>query len=188
MPDTTDASERMIDEWTRTVQQRAERYQAMAAKVETLSITERSRDGLVEVTVDAKGLLTGVTIAESAQGRRMAEISQLIMRTVRAAQARLPELLQQAMAETIGTEDQAANKIFEDARRQFPAPPEDEQAPEEPRREMSFGPEDDEPPAPPPPQNPQPPPPRNSPPPRERPRGRSRDDDEDDFGGRSILS
>ncbi|WP_199433405.1 YbaB/EbfC family nucleoid-associated protein [Qaidamihabitans albus] len=189
MPDNVDASERMVDDWTRRVQEQAERYQAMAARVEGLSVTERSRDGAVEVTISSKGLLTNLVIAESAQGRRMAEVSALIMRTVQAAQARIPELLQQAMAETIGTEDQTANKVFEDARRQFPDPPEDEPAPPEPQREMRFGPEDEEPPPAgrpgEPPKQPQPPPQ----PPQARPRRRAApDDDDDDFGGRSILS
>ncbi|MFC4003903.1 YbaB/EbfC family nucleoid-associated protein [Prauserella oleivorans] len=181
MPDGIDASERMVDEWTRRIQQQAQRYQAMASRVQEISVTERSPDNAVEVTIDSKGLLTNLSIAESAQGKRMAELSALIMRTVRAAQSRMPELLQQAMAETIGTDDAAAVKVFEDARKTFPEPPEDEPAPPAPDTELRFGPEDEE-----------PPPPRSgppSPPPQPRPRRRpERDDDDDDFGGRSILS
>lgn len=182
MPDNIDAAERMVDEWTRRVQDQARRYQAMADRVQDVSVTERSTDHAIEVTVNAKGLLTNLVIAESAQGRRMGELSAQIMRTVQAAQARIPELLRQAMAETIGTEDQAAEKIFSDARTTFPAPPEDDSAQAAPQRELRFGPEDDE-------ERPaartssEPP----SPPPRSR-RRPSADDDDDDFGGRSILS
>ncbi|PXY19462.1 YbaB/EbfC family nucleoid-associated protein [Prauserella muralis] len=194
MPDSVDASERMVDDWTRKIQEQAQRYQAMAARVEDISVTETSPDKAVQVTINSKGLLTDLSISESAQGRRMAELSMQIMRTVQAAQSRIPERLQQAMAETIGTQDQAATKVFEDAKRLFPEPPQDEPAPPAPDRELRFGPEDDEPPpaapprhqAPPstPPQSPQAPQP-----PQPRPRRRpSADDDDDDFGGRSILS
>ncbi|PXY24817.1 hypothetical protein DI005_04545 [Prauserella sp. PE36] len=193
MPDGIEASERMVDDWNRRIQEQAQRYQAMASRVQELSVTERSPDNTIEVTINAKGLLTNLSIAESAQGKRMAEVAMQIMRTVQTAQSRIPELLQQTMAETIGTEDQAANKVFEDAKKTFPEPPEDEPpAQQPPQREMRFGPEDEEPPAQPPrPQAPPPsqgPPPAMPPKPQARPRRRPADDDDDDFGGRSILS
>ncbi|WP_028662334.1 hypothetical protein, partial [Saccharomonospora iraqiensis] len=128
---------------------------------------------------------------ESAQGRRMAELSTQIMRTVQAAQARIPALLQEAMAETVGTEDETAATVFADAKRTFPEPP-DEEEPEPPQAdtEFRFGPEGDDPadgPA-----GGDPAPPAGSSRPFGRPRGRDRDSgddpDDDDFGGRSIFS
>ncbi|MEU3274213.1 YbaB/EbfC family nucleoid-associated protein [Saccharomonospora sp. NPDC006951] len=185
MPDSIEASERMVDDWNRRVQEQARRYQAMAERVEAVSVTEHSRDNAVEVTVNSKGLLTDLVISDAVQGKRMAEVSQQVMRTVQAAQARLPDLLRQAMTETVGTEDQAVNKVFHDAKAQFPQPPEDEPQPP-PHRELRFGPEDEEQDAPPPV------PPSQStesrPKPRSRPRRHRPGDDDDDFGGRSILS
>lgn len=174
MADGVEASDRMIDNWTRQLQKQAQRYQAMASRVQEISVTARSADNSVEVTINSKGLLTDLTISESAQGKRMGELSALIMRTVQAAQARIPELLQQAMAETIGTEDQTAAKVFEEAKKTFPDPPEDEETPPESQHEMRFGPEDDDTPAPPPPPRPT--------------RRRPPEDDDDDFSGRSIFS
>ena len=176
MADGVDASDRMIDDWTRKIQEQAQRYQAMAARVQEISVTERSPDNTVEVTINSKGLLTGLTIADSAQHQRMGELSAQIMRTVQTAQARVPELLQQAMADTVGVQDQTAAAVFDEARKTFPEPPEETtqtSAPEK-GRELRFGPEDDEP----------------APPPQSRPTARRRpsEDDEDDFGGRSILS
>ncbi|MER7112876.1 YbaB/EbfC family nucleoid-associated protein [Saccharomonospora azurea] len=179
MADGVDASDRMIDDWTRKIQEQAQRYQAMAARVQEISVTERSPDNTVEVTINSKGLLTGLTISDSAQNKRMGELSVQIMRTVQAAQARIPELLQQAMADTVGTEDQTAAKVFDEARKTFPEPPEDTETPApENDRELQFGPEDEADEAAPPP------------PPQPRPTARRRppEDDEDDFGGRSILS
>ncbi len=181
MTDGVDASDRMIDNWTRRVQEQAQRYQAMAARVQEISVTERSPDNTVEVTVNSKGLLTGLTIADSAQSKRMAELSAQIMRTVQAAQARIPELLQQAMAETVGTEDQTAAKVFEEARKTFPEPPADDR-PQPDDHELRLGPQEDDTP-------PQAPPARPSTPPPPRPTTRRRPpEDDDDFGGRSILS
>ncbi|WP_197319146.1 YbaB/EbfC family nucleoid-associated protein [Saccharomonospora sp. NB11] len=179
MSDGVDASDRMIDDWTRKIQEQAQRYQAMAARVQEISVTERSPDNTVEVRINSKGLLTGLTISDSAQGKSMSELSAQIMRTVQTAQSRIPELLQQAMVETVGAEDQTAAKVFDDARKTFPEPPEEttDGAAAERDREMRFGPEEDEEPTPPPP-------------PRPRPNVRRRppEEDDDDFGGRSILS
>lgn len=182
MTDGVDASDRMIDDWTRRVQEQAQRYQAMAARVQEISVTERSPDNTVEVTVNSKGLLTGLTIADSAQNKRMAELSTQIMRTVQAAQARIPELLQQAMAETVGTEDQTAAKVFDEARKTFPEPPAEDHQSADGDHELRFVPPEDDTP-------PQAPPARPTTPPPPRPTTRRRPpEDDDDFGGRSVLS
>jgi DNA-binding protein YbaB len=184
VPDGVEASEQMVSEWTRRLQERAERYQQMADRVQEISVTERSKDGTVQVTVSSKGLLTNLTIAESAQARRMSELAAQIMTTVQRAQARIPELLRQAMTETVGTEDETANRVFESARQHFPEPPEEEPpSRQQGPAQMRFGPAEEEPPqappSPPAPDRPQPPVTR---PPRSRPA-----DDEDDWGGPSIL-
>ncbi|OLF10295.1 hypothetical protein BLA60_16975 [Actinophytocola xinjiangensis] len=170
----------MVDDWVRQTRERAEKFQAMAERVGEMSVTERSADGSVRVTVSSKGMLTDLAISEDAAGQRMAEVSASIMRTVRLAQSRIPELLRQAMTETVGTDDQAANHILDEAARTFPEPPEpepDEALPGERR----FDPEivdDQEPENPPPPSQPQPPPPRR----------RARDEDDGDDMQDSIFS
>lgn len=186
MPDSVDASDQMIDDWTKKLQESAARYQALADRMQGQTVTERSRDGSIQVTVDSQGLLKNLVIAENASQKRMAEVSAEVMRLVQRAQSRIPELLQQAMAETTGTSDQAVTHIVEEAMSTFPPPP-PEPEPEypEPDRIRRFGPDDtEEPPPPPPPPRPQAPPP----PPQQQPRRRRpADDDDDDFGG-SILS
>jgi DNA-binding protein YbaB len=204
VPENIDASERMVGDWNRRIQETAQRYQAMADRVQELSLTERSQDGTIEVTINSKGLLTNLGIAERVNVKSMAQLSGQIMNTVQRAQSRLPELLQQAMAETVGMQDATANKVFEDAKKTFPEPPPEEPvSPPPPDRELSFGPADDDPPAPnpkprsapkpPPPAPPQPPqpprppqPPQSTQPPQPRRRGGD-DDDDDDFGDQSIL-
>jgi DNA-binding protein YbaB len=183
--DSVDASDQMIDDWTKKLEENAAKYQALADRMQGQTVTERSRDGSVQVTVDSQGLLKNLVIAENAAQKRMAEVSAEVMRLVQRAQSRIPELLQQAMAETTGTTDPTATHIIGEAMSTFPPPPpEPEPTYPEPDRVRRFGPEDAEEP-PPPPQRPQAPPP---PPPQQQPRRRRpAEDDDDDFGG-SILS
>jgi hypothetical protein len=186
MPDSVDASDQMIDNWTKKLEESAARYQALADRMQGQTVTERSRDGSVQVTVDSRGLLKNLVIAENASTKRMAEVSAQVMQLVQRAQARIPELLQQAMAETTGTADAAAAEIVSEAQSTFPAPPpEEESAFPEPDRVRRFLPEDTgeaPPPAMPRPQGPPQPPPQQQP-----RRRRPADDDDDDFGG-PILS
>ncbi|MGV9365833.1 YbaB/EbfC family nucleoid-associated protein [Amycolatopsis sp. NPDC003731] len=184
MPDSIDASDAMIDNWTKRLEENAARYQALAERMQGQTVTERSKDGTVQVTIDSRGLLKNLVIAETAAGKRMAEVSAQVMQLVQRAQARIPELLQQAMTETTGTGDQAAAEIVREAQSTFPAPPpEAEPAFPEPDRVRRFLPEEtDEPPRTPPPAPPQQS--QQSQLPRRR---RPADDDDDDFGG-SILS
>ncbi|WP_284749082.1 YbaB/EbfC family nucleoid-associated protein [Amycolatopsis sp. RTGN1] len=182
MPDSIDASDAMIDNWTKRLEENAARYQALADRMQGQSVTERSKDGTVQVTVDSRGLLKNLVIAETAAGKRMAEVSAQVMQLVQRAQARIPELLQQAMTETTGTGDQAAVEIVREAQSTFPEPPpEPEPAFPEPDRVRRFLPEDNEEQ---PPRTPPPAPPQQPQPPRRR---RPVDDDDDDFGG-PILS
>ncbi|MGM1063913.1 YbaB/EbfC family nucleoid-associated protein [Saccharothrix sp. Mg75] len=186
MPEDIGASERMLSQWQRSVEEKAERYQEMATRVQGMSISETSRDGSVRLTIGSNGILTNLEIAESARDKRMAEVSAEVMRTLQRAQSRIPELLQQAMSETIGTRDETANALFDQAKRTFPAPPHEEPPPPV-NRELRFGIEDDaaQPPGPSQPPGAARPPRPVQPPPRRHARP---DDEDDDFGGRSFLS
>ncbi|MCX2953037.1 YbaB/EbfC family nucleoid-associated protein [Lentzea sp. NEAU-D7] len=177
MPEDIAGSEQMLANWNQKIQERAARYQEMATRVQGMTISERSSDGSIEILVGSNGILQNLVIAESASGKRMSEVSGEIMRLLQRAQSRIPELLQEAMAETIGTQDETANVLFNEAKKNFPAPPAEEPArtPYD-RNEINFRVEEDAP----PPSRPAPPPPP--------PRRRRPSDDDDDFGGESVLS
>jgi hypothetical protein len=179
VPEDISGSEQMLANWNQNIQERAARYQEMATRVQGMTISERSSDGAVELTIGSNGILQNLVINESAAGRRMSEVSGEIMKLLQRAQSKIPALLQEAMAETIGTQDETANVLFDEAKKNFPAPP-PEDAPARSAygaNEMNFRVEDD---APPPPPRATPPPP---PPARRRPPS-----DDDDFGGESVLS
>ncbi|MFD9701857.1 YbaB/EbfC family nucleoid-associated protein [Lentzea sp. NPDC059081] len=97
-------------------------------RISRLSVTESSRDGAVQVTVSASGVLTGLVLKERwNQQPPMGAVAAQVMDCVARAQARIPDLLGRAMAETIGPGDPAAALVVADARKRFPAsapPPE----------------------------------------------------------------
>lgn len=93
-----------------------QRYQQLADRVSQLSISERSPDGDVEVTVSANGVLTNLVFHPEP------ELAEEIMDCVKRAQSRIPELLRQAMFETVGTGDPSAHLLLDEARKRFPDP------------------------------------------------------------------
>lgn len=122
-------SERMINDWVRNAEERATKFQAMAERFQDMSVTERSADGTVQLTVSSKGILTDLRISEQAAAQSMAEVSAQVMRTLQRAQSRIPELLQDVLAETVGTQDTVANHVVDEAKKTFPEPPDDEDEP-----------------------------------------------------------
>jgi hypothetical protein len=57
-----------IDEWERSLGQRAEQAQELARKIAELTVTAHSSDGLVEVTVGAEGRVGSIHLDERASG------------------------------------------------------------------------------------------------------------------------
>jgi YbaB/EbfC DNA-binding family len=110
----------MSDLQSRTTEN-AQRYRDLSERVSRLSISETSRDGAVRVTVSANGLLTDLVLAETT--RPMTEVAAQVLDCVRRAQARIPDLLRQAMTESVGTTDPNTHLLVADARRRFPEPP-----------------------------------------------------------------
>jgi DNA-binding protein YbaB len=200
VPDDIGAAERMVRDWQERAAEKAEKFGRMQSAIESITVSETSRDGAVRVTVGSSGILQDLQLADSAGKMPMPRLAAEIMRAVQAAQAKIPELMQQAAADTVGVEDPAVQHVLGQARKHFPEPPEEE---EEPRRasglqEMQFGVEDDAPPQrpttpqhPTPPQHPttqQRPPAPPQPPQPPRPQRRQPDDfDDDDFSSGSFL-
>lgn len=116
-------------DWDRQLREWAEQYEAMACRLDAQTVTETSADRTVQVTVSSRGMLMNLSLTEAAGAKGMAELSARIMKTLRRAQARIPELLARTMAETVGSEGETANRLLAEARQMFPADTE-EPAPE----------------------------------------------------------
>jgi hypothetical protein len=110
-------------DWQQELAQNARRFAELHDRVGRLSITETTADGMIRVTVSADGLLTDLALHQRYQGVPMGLLSTRIMACVRRAQARIPELLGQAMLATVGADDPAAQAMLADSRRRFPAAP-----------------------------------------------------------------
>jgi DNA-binding protein YbaB len=98
-------------------------WEELNERVARLSITEKSGDGTVKVTVSASGLLTDLVLKDRWNPQPPEEVAAQIMECVRRAQARIPDLLRQAMFDTVGTQDPSTHLVLAEARRRFPEPP-----------------------------------------------------------------
>ncbi|HEV2778858.1 MAG TPA: hypothetical protein VGX25_05600 [Actinophytocola sp.] len=120
--------------WAERVAEDARRYQELADRVSRVSISEGSPDGVVRVTVSASGLLTGLEL------RGAEELAEEIMECLARAQARIPDLLRQAVLDTVGEQDPSAHLIVADARKRFAGPEPEEPEPADMRSDWESRP------------------------------------------------
>ncbi|MGW5744550.1 YbaB/EbfC family nucleoid-associated protein [Amycolatopsis sp. NPDC003861] len=173
MSDLSDV-ERMVDDWERDAVAKSQRYEAMQAQVQQISITESVANGAVAVTVGHNGLPTAIKMTEGVRAMAPDEIAANVMKAIRKAQSKYPERMAQIVAETVGDDDTSRHIVATAVDNFPPAPPEDEPASPEPPRRRLFEAAEEEPPAPKAP--PAPPRPTRPAPP-----------DDDDFGDQSFL-
>jgi DNA-binding protein YbaB len=108
--------------WQEQIADNARRYGALSERLARTSATETSRDGVVRVTVSADGSLTELVLAEPRQPLPMHDLAAQIMGCVQRARARIPDLIAQAMADTVG-HDESTDLVLADARTRFPPAP-----------------------------------------------------------------
>jgi phenylpyruvate tautomerase PptA (4-oxalocrotonate tautomerase family) len=97
LDDLSSADER-IDEWESAVRERVTRAAGLAARTAALTGSAKDRDGLAEVRVDSIGAISHLWLSERVRQQSAAETAQLVMTTMRAAQA---DLAQRLTAETV---------------------------------------------------------------------------------------
>jgi DNA-binding protein YbaB len=134
MSDPLFATERMVDDWQRDANQKAERFQQMAERVEQVSITESVAGGAVSVTVGHDGLPTDVSMTERVRQMSPDEIAANVMAAMRKAQSRYPDKLAEIVADTVGEDDPASRHILAKAHETFPPPEESDEEPDEDER------------------------------------------------------
>lgn len=165
-------TEQEMRRWAAAVEEKAQRYQVMQAEVARVSVTESSRDDVVRVTVDATGAVTDLVISDKSRDLSGAELSGMVLTTMRRAQSRITEHVAEVMTRTVGDDEQTVATVVDSYRQRFPEPEPD---PERPSgsvvEEMRLGdvPEDDQPPT-------------------RRTRPRPPEDDDEDWGGPPILT
>ncbi|MFI7207403.1 YbaB/EbfC family nucleoid-associated protein [Micromonospora aurantiaca (nom. illeg.)] len=118
-----DAAARRLDEWESSLAGRAARARDLSARTQALTGTARSADGLVEVTVDASGLLTGLRLDERVRQHSAAHTARQILAVTGDARADLLRRLTEATTETLSAEDPAARGIIESHQRRIAPDP-----------------------------------------------------------------
>lgn len=109
--------------WQEQIAQNAERYRQLQQHLSQVAITEMSRDGSIKVTVSADGLVTDLVLKERWRQPPLPQLAAEIIECLSRAQARIPDLVQKAMVEIVGTQDAGAHLVLSDARDKFPEPP-----------------------------------------------------------------
>ncbi|KAA5836297.1 YbaB/EbfC family nucleoid-associated protein [Saccharopolyspora hirsuta] len=174
-------AERRIQEWAKSFEEKAQRYQAMQAETEQLRLTAASPDGRIKVTVRADGSVTDLEFTDKVRSMQPSELAAQILSTMHRAQSDIANKVGETMSAHLGDEDlETRTMMLDNLRQRFPEQPADE--PAEPEVSSTWdGPADDEEPTPPPPP-PAPPVAGPNPPAAPKKRPAFEDEDDDDFG------
>jgi DNA-binding protein YbaB len=146
--------------WEEQVADNARRYGELSDRLARTTATETSQDGAVRVTVAADGSITDLALES------MPELAAQIMACVRRARARIPDLMAQAMAETVG-QDESTDLVLAQARTRFPPEPVEQRPDLVEEMRIGAAPREER--------------------PRATPRARRRDDRDDGWDERPIL-
>lgn len=107
-----DDAEKTINDWQAGFEGRAAAARELAARMESITGSARSRDGLVEVTVGRSGELADLWLHEEIRHRSAARTAQEIRETASAARAVLARRVQEAVADTIGLQSETGKAVL----------------------------------------------------------------------------
>jgi|SRR4051794_2384951 hypothetical protein len=119
-----DDAERMIDDWQAGFEERATQARELSARLAALSVTVRSPDDLVTVTVGSAGDLVGLELAEGIRQRPATETAGEIMTTLRAARVALTSRVTEVTADTVGADSATGQAVIASYARRTGAPDE----------------------------------------------------------------
>jgi DNA-binding protein YbaB len=111
-----------IDEWERSVARRAEPAQELARRTAELTATALSRDGMVEVTIDAEGRIKHLHLDERTRQQSAETTSRAVVETLRAASAALLAQYQEITAETVGAGTETGRMLMGGLRKRLGEP------------------------------------------------------------------
>lgn len=108
--------------WKSRIDQMATRTQEMSGQLERLHVTLADDNGLVEVTVDAAGVLLDLRLSARIQRTAPDVTATAILETLKQARAQLAQRSQEIIAETMGPGSAAGREITERVGRQLQDP------------------------------------------------------------------
>lgn len=125
---------------SRAVMQRIER---MRTEADQVSVTGTSPDGSVTVTVNSGGVPTDLRITDKALELTGAQVAATVMATMRQAQARLANRMNEVLRDTLGDDTETVDRVLAVYRDRFPEPESDEPPHSAPKTEIRFDTPDD---------------------------------------------
>jgi DNA-binding protein YbaB len=115
--------------WKGRIDKLAADTQTMSNAMQDLRVTVADDNGLAEVTVDSAGLLVGLKLGRQVQRVAPEVTANTIMETIRKARTRIAERSREIIADTLGTESEAARGIAERVSQRLLPPDEPSQSP-----------------------------------------------------------
>lgn len=107
------------------LQRKAETYRGLQRELSRLAVTETSADGMVRVSVDAKGVPTELTLTDRARAGDPARLSAELMTCLRRAHSTLAAQVQDLVTASVpDSGDDATARIVASYRNRFPDIPE----------------------------------------------------------------
>ena len=125
-----DAAERMVDDWQAGFEERAERARELTTRLAALTVTARSRDGLVEVTLDTSGTVTGLRLDERVRQQSAARTAEGILAVFGAARTQLTRQVARVTGETLGAGSPTGQAIVASYTSRFGAHPDTDTTPD----------------------------------------------------------
>lgn len=105
--------------WAERLEHTAQRYQDLHGRMTTISVTERSADNRIAVTVNADGVTTGIELTAATRGMDPAAVAAELMACTRRAQARLRHQVTDLVQDMVGA-DSAGQAIVAQYAERFP--------------------------------------------------------------------
>lgn len=124
-----DEAEEWVRAWSASISGRAAAAQEMSDRVAALLVSASDRDHTVTVSVDGAGGLVDLRLEPGAAGHGMERLAELIMQTMRRAQADLAERVAGIVAQTLGAESESARAVVSSFRSRFPSPADPDDGP-----------------------------------------------------------
>jgi len=120
MLDDLEGAERWLEDWESSIAERAAKAKTFAEQGAAVSATATDPGGVVEVTVDSSGVVTGLQLRERVRRMPAPELGDLILSVMRAAQANLAHRMARVAADTMGEDNDMTRTIAASYERRFP--------------------------------------------------------------------
>ncbi len=107
-----DAAMRWVDDWEAGVTERARHAADLSRRIQGMTATAHSQDGLIRVTVASSGALAGLRLDERVRRHSASFLAEQILSTVQAARSDLTEQVRRAVHETLGPDSDTGRAII----------------------------------------------------------------------------